>query len=250
MEPLSHLDKKTRVALEGLIQDLTFSFKDNIVSIYLYGSAAGKAYLSDRSNLNILILLKKTDIQSLRDISKLYKKRARFGVVAPLVLTLDYIKASTDVFPIEFLDIKESSLLLKGEDVLKDIRINISHLREQCEREIKGQLVRMRGTFLEVEGDQKGMERLAVTAVSHLIFSLKNILRLIGQNMPEDGEAAIRESSKALNVDCSSFIAAWKIKKGAGKAPVDEMYGILAGYMSALDDMACRIDAMKLEGRL
>ena len=91
----------------------------------------------------------------------------------PLVLTPAYIRSSVDVFPIEFLDIKENSILLTGVDLLKEIAIDLSRLREQCEREIKGQLVRFRGSFLEVEGDRKGMEQLVIKAISSLIFPLK-----------------------------------------------------------------------------
>lgn len=249
MEPIAHLEKKMQDTLTGLTGEVSLLCKDNLLSIYLYGSAAGKGYMPERSNLNTLILLKKIEIEALKGIASIYRKGSRFRIVAPLVLTPDYIRSSTDVFPIEFLEIKESAILLAGKDLLKDISIDLSHLREECEREIKGQLVRFRGAFLEVEGDRKGMERLVVTAISNLIFPLKNIMRLLKQEIPEGADAVIRSCCKSLNVTDTPFLEAWRIKKG-GQASLEELYAVISGYMDSLENISKKIDAMKSEGRL
>src|SRR4030067_1600586 len=152
MEPIAHLDKNTYDVLTSLIDDVSLLCKDNVISVYLYGGAAGKGYAPERSNLNTLIVLKKIEIDALTGFARIYKKGAKVRVVAPLVLTPAYIRSSVDVFPIEFLDIKENSILLTGEDLLNGVAREISCLRDQCEREIKGHLVRFRGSFLEVEG--------------------------------------------------------------------------------------------------
>src|SRR3972149_4109325 len=250
MEPIHHLEKKTQDALAGLTGEISLLCKDNLLSIYLYGSAAGKGYIPERSNLNTLILLKKIEMGTLKGIAGIYKKSSRFRIVAPLVLTPDYIRSSTDVFPIEFLDIKENSILLSGHDVLKDIDIDLSQLREECEREIKGQLVRFRGAFLEVEGDRKGMERLVVTAVSNLIFPLKNIMRLLKQEMPEGTDAVIKSCCKAMNVIDTPFLEAWTIKKVGHGVSLEDLYAVISGYMDSLEEISKKIDEMKSEGRL
>ena len=250
MQQLSHMDKKTTDALDNVVNGIKEVCKDNLLSIYLYGSAAGKSYIPERSNLNTLILLKKIEMETLKGIARIYKKSSRFRIIAPLVLTPDYIRSSTDVFPIEFLDIKEKSILLAGEEILKDISIDISQLREECEREIKGQMVRLRGAFLEVEGDGKGMEQMVAAAVSNLVFPLKNILRLMRQEMPEGTDAVIKSCCKAMNVTETPFLDAWTIKKGESKASIEDLYAVISGYMNSLEEISKKIDAMKAEGRL
>ncbi|MDO8446106.1 MAG: hypothetical protein Q7T53_08410 [Deltaproteobacteria bacterium] len=250
MEPIAHLEKKIQDALQVLTGEISLLCKDNLLSIYLYGSAAGKGYIPEKSNLNTLILLKKIEIETLKGIARVYKKNSRFRIVAPLVLTPDYIRSSTDVFPIEFLDIKENSILLSGYDALKDIDIDLSQLREECEREIKGQLVRFRGAFLEVEGDKKGMERLVITAVSNLVFPVKNILRLMRQEMPEGTDAVIKSCCKVMNVMDTPFLEALTIKKGGRQVSLEELYAVISGYMDSLEEISKKIDEMKAEGRL
>lgn len=250
MKQLNHLDRKTADALEHLLDELKESLKENNISVYLYGSAALKSYIPEKSNLNTLIILKKIDMTALRSIAGIYKKRANVRFAAPLVLTPDYISSSTDTFPIEFLDIKERALLLSGEDILKGISIDLSHLREECEREIKGQLVRFRGIFLEAEGDLKGLERLVVTAISNLVFPMKNVLRLLKHDIPEENEAVIQSCCKAMNVKEAPFLDAWNIKIGVKKPSIEGLYNIISGYMDALNDISVKIDAMKSEGRI
>jgi hypothetical protein len=250
MKSLAHIDKNAQDNVNDLVKEISALCGENMTSMYLYGSAAGKGYDPERSNFNILILLKVVDMETLKGIARIYRKKGKSRIVAPLVLTQDYVKSSTDVFPIEFLEIKESSILLSGGDVLKDAAIDLSRLREQCEREIKGQLLRMRGTFLEVEGDQKGMEKLVVTSISNLIFPLKNILRLMEREVSDGNAAVIRDCCKALNVADSAFIEAWGIKKEERKVSLDGLYTVISGYMASLEEIAGKIDEMKLEGRL
>lgn len=247
---LTHMDKKTMDSLDSLVKDIKDMCKENLISIYLYGSAAGKGYIPERSNLNTLILLKDIEIETLKGIARIYKKRVKDRIVAPLVLSPGYISSSTDVFPIEFLDLKEKSILMAGDDVLRGIDIDLSQLREECEREIKGQLVRFRGAFLEVEGDSKGMERLVVTAISNLVFPLKNILRLMKQEIPEGNDGVIRSCCSAMNLTDIHFLDAWGIKNGELKASLEGLYPVISGYMKSLEEISRKIDAMKAEGRL
>ncbi len=250
MEPIPHLDKKIFDVLTSLVDEVSLLCRDNVMAVYLYGGAAGEGYAPERSNLNTLIVLKKIEIDALMGIAGIYKKGAKVRVVAPLILTPAYIRSSVDVFPIEFLDIKENSILLTGADLLKEIAIDLSHLREQCEREIKGQLVRFRGSFLEVNGDRKGMEQLVIKAISNLIFPLKNILRIVNHLIPEGSEAVIRSCCKTMNVTNTPFLDAWAMKREGRKVSLEGLYALISGYMSALEDISNKIDAMKAEGGL
>ena len=51
------------------------------------------------------------------------------------------IAESADVFPIEFLDIQRSHVLLHGDNPLTGVEIHGVHLRLQCERELREKMV-------------------------------------------------------------------------------------------------------------
>ncbi|MEK6679821.1 MAG: hypothetical protein AABY39_10445 [Nitrospirota bacterium] len=250
MQAISHIDKKTEDALHALAKDITTFCADNMVSFYLYGSAAGKGYVPGRSNLNTLILLKDINPETLKGLAQIYKKRRDAGFVAPLILTPDYIKSSIDVFPIEFLDIRDSSILLAGEDTIKNISVNLSYLREECEREIKGQLIRMRSSFIEVEGDKKRLEALIISAISNIVFPLKNILRLTGQEIPDGNDAIIKACCKTLNAADKPLLDAWTMKKEGREMSAEGLSTLISEYLNTLNDISKKIDLLKIEGRL
>jgi len=127
--------------LKEFTEGLKEIYQQDLVSLILYGSAASGEYVSKHSNLNILVVLKNTQQNELIKAVKLVKK---FGTINPLFLTEDYIASSTDVFPIEFLDMQENYSLLFGKDVLKSINIDISNLRFQCEQELKSKLINLK----------------------------------------------------------------------------------------------------------
>ena len=58
-------------------------------------------------------------------------------MINPVFFTEDYIIRSTDVFPIEFLDMKENHVTLYGKDLFEAIAVDTKNLRFQCEQEIK-----------------------------------------------------------------------------------------------------------------
>ncbi len=250
MQAISHIDKKTQDSLQGLVKDAEAFCGENLVSFYLYGSAAGKGYVPGRSNLNTLILLKNVNTETLKGIAQVYKKRQEAGFVAPLILSPDYIKSSIDVFPIEFFDIKDNSILLAGEDIIKNISVNLSYLREECEREIKGQLIRMRSSFIEVEGDKKRMKALIISAISNIIFPLKNILRLSGQEIPDGNDTIITACCKTLNADDKPLLDAWTMKKEGKALSAEGLSILISEYLNTLNDISKKIDLLKVEGRL
>ena len=137
--PELKLDKKIKAILGIYIQRLQDIYKDNLISVILYGSAASGEFVDRHSNLNLLVVLKNTDLANLKSVSGLIR-RFQFRTVRPIFFTEDYIINSTDTFPIEFMDMQENYAVLYGRDVLKNINIDMKNLRFQCEHELKAKL--------------------------------------------------------------------------------------------------------------
>jgi predicted nucleotidyltransferase len=167
--------------LKNLLLNFTQSLKDiyqhNLISVVLYGSAASGEFVHRHSNLNVLIILQNTDLKELKKAAKIINK---FGMLNPLFLTEDYIVSSTDVFPIEFLDIQENYFLLYGKDILKNININTENLRFQCEQELKVKLINLRQAYLRLSNNKAGLLNLLFKSFTSVLHILRNLLRLKG----------------------------------------------------------------------
>ena len=127
----------------------------DLVSLIVFGSAAGDDFDPDSSDVNLLIVLAEVGLESLgksRLIQQRWMKR-RFS--RPLFMDREYIDGSLDSFPIEFLNMKERYELLYGEDVLAGVHVDLADLRLQIERELKGKWIHLLQGWLEADGNAR-----------------------------------------------------------------------------------------------
>lgn len=156
-------------------------YQQDLVSVVLYGSAASGEFVDKHSNLNILVVLKNTDLENLKLSQGIIRKSP---MINPLFLTEGYIKTSTDVFPIEFLDMQENYFVLYGKDVLRDITVETNNLRFQCEQELKAKLVNLRQLYLRLNKNNPALRNLLFKSLTSTLHILRNILRLQGVAKP------------------------------------------------------------------
>ena len=90
------------------LKDLINIHKDNLICVFIYGSATGKSYWHKISNINSGLILKRLDAPALTASLKIISQGLSHKIIAPLFLTKEYIQSSLDVFPIEFFEMKEN----------------------------------------------------------------------------------------------------------------------------------------------
>ena len=157
---LEKLPEKAGAVLRPYLEKLVELLGDNLITAAVYGSAASGDFSPKSSDFNLLLICRKVDLPTLKKCLKLVAKGRKDRITAPLFLTREHLDTSADVFPMEFLEFKENHLLLYGEDLLPGLQVDLKNLRYQCEEQIKGKLIRIRQTYLEVGLRGKGIEAL------------------------------------------------------------------------------------------
>ena len=137
LENLDRLSKDVRNLIVPYLENMLKLHKENIVSVLIYGSAVGEDFNPRSSDINMLIVFDSLEFSDLRKSLKLISTGMRKRITAPLFLTRKHIETSTDTFPVEFLEMKESHILVYGEDVLGNLDINRGNIRLQCEQQLK-----------------------------------------------------------------------------------------------------------------
>ena len=95
-------------------------------------------------------------------------KRAAFA--PPLILTLEEIRASLDVYPVEFLAIRETGRVVAGAlDLAETFPVAAADLRSQAEREWRGILFHARAALLGSGGAPRDLAEIAVSGVDRLL---------------------------------------------------------------------------------
>lgn len=212
MEGLKIPDKSKKI-LEDFIQRLKDIYKEDLLSLILYGSASSGEFVNRHSNLNLLVVLKNITLEQLKKVSGLVS-RYRFRTISPLFLTENYIQSSLDIFPIEFLDMQENYLVLYGKDILQDINIDTRNLRFQCEQELKSKLINLRQLYVRINKDKLALRVLLFKSITSVLHILRNVLRLKGKKPAYNKEDIVKELAAEFPIDT----AVWsKILSGKSK---------------------------------
>ncbi len=218
--------------------------KDHLHSVFIYGSATGKNYIPKVSDINSVFIFKDLAFASLTDSLKIVSKGINKKIAAPLFLTKEHIETSLDVFPIEFLDMKENHILLYGTDVLSALTIKEEHIRLFCEQQIKGKLIRIRQAYLEVGLKKKGMESLLKESLNSLIPIFKNLIRLKGKKAYTEKSEIIKQLCQEFDLDENVFLPIYKDTSNDEKIANQEVAVFIEKYLNQIKKLACGVDQL------
>ena len=174
------LDAKTEKAIAQIAEQVRQVFGAELVSLVLYGSAAGEDFAPGRSDLNFAIVVQRLTFAQLKALHQHLPAWRKLGAATPLLLDRPFLERARDVFPAEFLDIKGQHRVLYGEEVFATLSVDPRHLRFQSEHEVRGKLLRLRALYVEVGADHKRLEALMLDSVKTFLIIMRNVLRLRG----------------------------------------------------------------------
>jgi len=219
---------------------------DRLRSIIVYGSSTGVDFLPSKSDTNLLFVFNHITAETLR--SSLPQIRAGFSkrIPAPLFLTRDDIISSLDVFPLEYLEMKWNHVLLYGEDLLGDLRIDREKLRLECEEQIRAKLIRLRQAYLEMAHRRRGVEILLKESLSSLIPLFRGVLYLQhGTDPPVKKEEVIKAMETVLERNAQVFLTVLHDREQDERIGEQDAQVFLGSYLSALEQLVQVIDRME-----
>jgi hypothetical protein len=174
-------------------------------------------------------------------IAKSWRKR---HVAVPLMMTKAFIETSMDCYPIEFLNMKNSHILIYGENILSNLDFQPADLRLQIERELKGKLVLLRQRYLESEGKTKQLRQLIHNSITAFISIFNALLYLKQVNVPHGRRDTIKETARLLVFDAGIFLQCADIKEGINNFPAKEIEIIFQKYIQEVEKICNIVDKL------
>lgn len=175
-------------------------YGEDLISVILYGSAAGGDFDPDRSDINLLIVLRSMDLELIAKSSDLQSKLYNQRINTPLFMNRQYIEKSLDSYPVEFLDMKGCYKVLYGEDVLYAVSPQNDHLRLQIERELKGKWLHLLQEFPHARKNRKSLLELISLSLRAYAPFFRSLLRLKGETVPHNRKELYKNIEKAFNI--------------------------------------------------
>jgi predicted nucleotidyltransferase len=220
-------------------------YADQLGSVIVYGSFVKESFTPGSSDVNLLIVLSKSEENRIRSIGREgYSLFKRYNIT-PLILSETEFKNSADVFPMEYLDLQENHEVLYGRDVTGDLVIGKENLRHEVEHQLRGSLVSLRQ--LAIAADRKrpfwkgAVRRELQRWYGSLAAILRGVLRLKADaTAPQDHRELVSEVNRALGLEAGPIIALLDCR--TGDCPevtdlIDSLLERLARLVEIVDQM-------------
>jgi len=221
-------------------------YGDELVSVILYGSAAGKDYVSGKSSVDLLVVLTDQGINKLALLFPHLKLLRKKRITIPLLLTEQFIKTSLDTFPVEFLNMKLQYKLITGKDVLLDLAIDKSWLRTQCERELKGKLLYLRQGFVETEGKAKPLRLLIFHSLKTFLFLFNALIYLKDREIPKTRREKIHLLSELFDINEKVFMDLLDVYEEKTKPDQQRLERLVLNYIEEMTKLSRKVDALTI----
>jgi hypothetical protein len=174
------LDAGTERRLAAFSAEVKDAVGPALVSLALYGSAAGDDWVASRSDLNVAIVVERVTLAVLDALAPVIARWRPRGMALPLILDRVWLDTALDAFPMELDDLRRQHRVLAGADPFADLAIDRDALRRACEHEARGKLLRLRARYLECAGDPDALDALMTESLKSFLVLVRHLLRLRG----------------------------------------------------------------------
>ena len=231
--------------LSELVDRLGKRHGAGLVSIVLYGSAAAPEGRDQRSDFNVVCVLKEVTPRELEASEPVFRWWREMKNPSPLLLSVDEFRTSSDCFPIEYHDMKERHRVLFGENVVAGLEIDDSFYRAQVEFELRSKLLRLRQKAGGVLSERDLLLRLMIESLSTFCVLFRHGLRLLGETPHFGKREVVADAQRRFGIDPEPFLTLIDLreeKKKPKQVNPKELFGRYLDQIGVVVEAVNRIE--------
>ena len=225
------------------LEPVRVALGDQFLSAYLTGSVLTQAFDPRKSHVNVALVARALPADVLDAVARVIGRPRRSLRFAPLILTRAQIEKSLDVFPIEWLEMKERHLLLEGEDVLAGVEVPQRWLRLQCEHELRGKHIQLRQAYLFSARRPAELAHVLRASASSFAALFRTLLRLRGETPPAESPRVIERVAEAYGLDAKGLLSAHLVRYGPRRRSA-EILQLYRRFLVEIDRLVGAIDRL------
>lgn len=187
--------------LKELVEKLNEAHGENLGSVVLYGSAVLGGELDDDRPKKVLIVLNRIapeDLKAEHGIAEWWRSE---GNPVPVYFTTKEMADSSDVFPIEFIDMSQVHHVLYGKDPFDGLDIPTQNLRHQLEYELRAKLLRLRRLYIPASRNANQLARLMADSLDNFAVLFRHFLIMLGKEAPFNKRECVMKLADELKLD-------------------------------------------------
>ena len=242
------LSDEMKETLERYLTGLQKTWRDELEGILLFGSVARGDFVADRSNINLLVMFRQISVSLLQSGKKLHQQWGKHHIIAPLMMTQNDMRQSCQLFPLEFLQMKDHHVLLLGQNPFDHLQIGEESLARQCEQELMSNLLRVRQRFVEGEGRQEAIQALLILSITSVIPCLRGILHVVGQSSQGTDKQILDRLPLGIQFDPNVMFEVLNMKRGTTSPGSLEWIKVYERYLENLGSLVEHIGNIRQTG--
>lgn len=236
-------EKQTQL-LKDFVSRIRNSAGDNLRSVILYGSAADGEFHPEYSDLNLLCVVRDASFASLSKLAEAVEWWRKQKHHAPLVIAAEELKASAEIFSIEFMDIKQRYRVLFGEDVLQALEVPMKSHLTQLRYELREKLMLLRQHMLLAATNEKQLWEVMLHSLSSFTTLFRHVLIEMGERERKHSRQAVAELAAKMNFEASPFVQLMAVRAGEMDRKQANAPSVASQYLSAIEKVAAAVDTM------
>ncbi len=196
--------------LSELLDGLLRALSDGLCAVVAYGSAVRGGFDADRSDVDLVVVLRDTSLERLEAVSNALVLARYGGRIETMILKEGEITHSADVFPILYADIRERHAVLysqDGRDPFAALEISPNHLRLRIEQELREAKIRLRRAVVDGLGTDEALGRALARKVRQVRSPLRALLLLKGRRVGDRLEEVLAAAGEAWGQDASRLLS-------------------------------------------
>jgi len=234
--------KKPEDKLQELAQRLQSACGENLVSLVLYGSAAREDFHETYSDVNLLVVVRDLRATAFAAVAPVIAWWSHeLGLRPPMIMTLQELQESADVFAIELLDIRTTHRILAGEDVPTTIEIPMNLHRVEVEHELRTTLLRLRQHLLLTPDKTDELRAILAKSISSVVTLFRHALIALGEDTPHAKGKLVEQAGEVFGFDAQPLRSILELRNDPHQPrSVLELYH---AYLAAIGRVAHELES-------
>lgn len=228
------------------LDPLRTAMGSEFLAAYLTGSVLTQGFHPQRSRVNVLLVARHLGGEVLDALALALPESRRPPHFDPLFMTLPQIQKSLDSFPIEWIEICETHLLIEGQDVIGNLEVPRTYLRLQCEHELRAKVIQLRQAYVLSARHPDRLEPVLRASASSFATLFRTLIRLHGESPPADAAHVIERVADLYRLEAEALLGAYLVRLTERRYRGSELLALYRGFLLETERLVSAIDQMQV----
>lgn len=219
---------------------------EHFLSAYITGGALSEGFDPLQRHVNVLVVTRELPLTQLDLIAQAVPVTAKPPHIDPLFMTMHQVQRSLDVFPIEWLDLKDRHWRLEGVNLFDTLEVPQTYLRLQVEQELRGKHLRLAQEYLTGAAHPERLHAALSRLASGFHTLFRSLIRLHGEVPPSSLDRVVERVAELYDLDAQALLGAHRmrsIRKNPGAEATRDTY---KAFLAQVEQLTSAVDALRV----